>query len=261
MLAGSAIAMSAAACLALALRPRLHKHPAARRAAPADRSPIAAARHFIAEPRAAYAVALLAFAELVLKSGGVALPGYLSRDLDVHGPALAAVAAPAVAGALLALAWTARSFQVARASEVLRLALLGILACLAAMAGLARGLWPLNELLGPYEGVTTMLALEYAVLVPIAALAGASLCLAIVAGRAVLTATARHGEHGRVFASQAVVAEMAIALPLFAGGVGTEFAGSRVTFLFLIAIGALVLLTLERGLFRPDGAAAPAESA
>jgi MFS family permease len=225
-----------------------------------DASPLVALRHFIADPRAAYAVVLLAFAELVIKSGGVALPGYLSHDMDIHGPALLAIVVPATTGALAAPLWASRRFHGARPARVLRATLLGMLAGLAALVCLAQGLWPATAILGPYQSLAHALALEYLILVPVAFIGGVTISLALVAGRSVLTETTAHGQHGRIFASQGALTELVIVAPVLLGGVGTEFAGSRLTFLFLAVVGCLAFAFLEMtscrqgrdsGLFNP----------
>ncbi|MGI8927646.1 MAG: hypothetical protein ACR2HN_13540, partial [Tepidiformaceae bacterium] len=81
----------------------------------------------------------------------------------------------------------------------------------------------------------------FAVALPVAFLLGASLCVALVACRAALTEAAPAGQQARVFAVKLTFTEVMIALPLLLAGVGTEFAGARLT---LAAVGGIALCGL-----------------
>jgi MFS-type transporter involved in bile tolerance (Atg22 family) len=88
----------------------------------------------------------------------------------------------------------------------------------------------------------------FAVAVPVAFLLGASLSGLLIAGRVALTETAPAGQHGRVFAVQLTLTETAISVPLLALGLGTTYAGARITLagLALLVAGCLALAELDR---------------
>lgn len=202
--------------------------------------------------RATYAFGSLAFVDVVLKCVVVALPAYL---LVVVGPGragLVAVAVPAVAGGALGLLWAGSQFHLYDAQRVMRLTLIGVIVSLFALAGLEGGLSLAGTALdaadvpGGGGGLDTGLAL----VLPVALLFGASLSVAPIAARAVLSASAPHGHQARVFASQATLAEVLGIAPLLLAGLGTEFAGPQPTLALVALAGVAVFMVLE-------GASAP----
>ncbi len=202
---------------------------------------------FAREPRATYAVGLLSFMDMATKCAAIALPIYLVRDLDLSRPGVAAIAIPGVIGVLLGLLWVGRSFSLADAPRVMRLTLLGTVVSVLALAALDHGLglanlaWRASIIPHAEVGIDSSVF----VAVPVALLLGICVAVAPIGARAVLSATAPHGQQARVFASQAMLTEILIILPLLMAGFGTELAGPRVTFGFVAAVGVVVMFVLE----------------
>jgi len=213
---------------------------------------------FSREPRATYAVGLLSFMDMATKCAVIALPAYLVSELDLSRPGVAAIAVPGVVGALLGLFWVGRSFSLTDAPRLMRLTLAGTVVSVLALAALDQGLglanlaWRASVIPHVEIGINSSIL----VAIPVALLLGICVAVAPVGARAVLSATAPHGQQARVFASQAMFTEFLIILPLLLAGVGTEFAGPRVTFGFVAAAGVVLFLVLE-ALTTPVPAPAP----
>lgn len=216
--------------------------------------------------RATYAFGSLAFVDVVAKCVIVALPAYL---LAIAGPGRAgfiAVAIPAAVGAVLGMLWAGTQFRLPEAQRVMRATLLGAIVSLFALAGLESGLGLAGIVLQAANVTTSGVGFDadLALVLPVALLFGASISIAPIAARAVLSATAPHGQQARVFASQSTLSEILGIVPLLLAGLGTEVAGPQPT-LGLVAVAGLGLLLVLEGnstaLAPHQAAPAPAESA
>ncbi|MCX7618012.1 MAG: hypothetical protein N2041_08760 [Tepidiforma sp.] len=207
-------------------------------------------RFFGRESIARYAVIALGLKMVVSKGIVVALPFYLERDLGLGWEAIAYLFVPGILGVLAGLWWCSRELTLARAHEVLRLSLLGLVAALAALAALDYGITAVAQYshIPPVARLEAEMNTTFAVAIPVAFLLGASLSGLLIAGRVALTETAPPGQHGRVFAVQLTITETAISLPLLALGIGTTYAGARVTLagMALLVAGFLLLAELDR---------------
>jgi hypothetical protein len=208
---------------------------------------------FIArERRAAYAVGVIAFCELAVRSLLIAGPGYLSGDLALERPQLVVIFAVGILGVVAGMAWTVRTFKIGDAHHVMRLALFGLVGTVAALL-----LVPVPVVAGPGSWLLVGLVILVALVL------GASFSVAPVASRAVLSATAPVGHQARVFATQATVAHAVMVLPIVLTGLGTQYAGTRPTLVLLLGIGVVLVFALERvaGPFRlPPNVAARSPS-
>ncbi len=196
---------------------------------------------------AGYAGVLLAFGELAAKSLLIALPAYLSNDLKLGSPEQMVLLLPAGIGVLGGLAWAGRSLRVTFAPSVLRLTLLGSVVSVVALAGLGdliAGLAHMSD-----QGLVSFLAsperLSTFVVVPVGLLLGTCFAVTPIAGRAILSATAPAGQHGRVFAMQGMFTDMLCVAPLALSGLSTEVAGARTTFLAVGIVGLALFAILE----------------
>jgi hypothetical protein len=202
---------------------------------------------FATDAPAAYAAALLAFFELALKAMAVAIPIFLLTELDLDRRQLALLAAPAVAGAAVGF-WVAGQLRPEQAGDLMRPLFAAIAAMAAALAMVSQGL-PMPA--GAEVGLAGM--------VPVAAVLGLCLSLAPIAARAVLTHRAPVEHQARVFATEGVLSNVIVIVPLTLAGVGTEVIGTVTTFLFLAVVGAAMLMTLEYALPRLRGLVPEAE--
>jgi hypothetical protein len=208
----------------------------------------AAVRFFGDEPQAAYAAGLLAFAELATRTLMVALPLYLQSDLDLGNVHLGVAAALAAIGAVAGLAWSGRRLTIDATSRAMRGVLVATVLAVLVLAGLTEDL---GAMAGP-GGAAMPGFVQHSHLLSFALASSCFLVLGVafgassVAGRTVLSLRAPAGQHARVFAAQAVMTDLLIIAPLALAGVSTEALGARATLLSLAAVGAIVLLLLER---------------
>jgi MFS family permease len=244
MLAGSAVVFAMVVGLAAVIAVRLRETPAgstlpAREAFTFRET----CRFFAGEARARYAVVALAAKVVVARGIVVTLPFYLQHDLGLGREALVFLFLPGIAGAAGGLWWAGRTLDLERAQATMRLAVIGMIVSVFALAALDYGL----NAVAQYSQVPPIARLEasmnttFVVAVPVALLLGLSLSGALVSARVALTATAPEEQQARVFATQATVTDALLVLPLLLTGLGTEFAGARVT---LAAIGLVTLLAL-----------------
>jgi hypothetical protein len=197
------------------------------------------------EPRAAYAVGLLAFADIAIKGMSVALPAYFVSDLQLSRAGMIMVVAPGIAGVVLGMIWAARGFTLHSAPRLMRLTLLGSVVAVVALAVLDRGLHAATTHLNPLPFGLPDYNPSTVVALPVALLLGICLSLAPVGARAVLSEVAPQSHQGRVFASQMTLTHLVVMVPLGFAGVGTQLAGPRITFGLIAGLGILVLLVLE----------------
>ncbi|MGK2964180.1 MAG: MFS transporter [Tepidiformaceae bacterium] len=204
-------------------------------------------RYFGREPRAGYAVGLLGFKAVAAKCMVVALPFYLERDLGLGAEGVAYLLAPGVLGIVVGLVWAGRYVNLESAPSVMRLALMGMLVSVFALAVLDYGLMAAAQ----YSQVPPIARLEASMnttmvaALPVAFLIGTCMAGALVSARLVLSETAPIGQQARVFATQLTLTEAVLILPLAIAGIGTEFAGARVTLVILGVMGVGLFVLLE----------------
>lgn len=211
-----------------------------------------------AEPRARYAVGLLAFADMTTKCVLIAAPLYLAHELGFERMEMLFVIVPAVLGALAGLGWASRHFTNDLAPFAMRLTLLAAVATLFGFASLGGGSgWGSVlsasahlDFLDPYVRPQVVLAM------PLALVLGVCFSLGPIGARAVLSEVSPRGQQGRVFAAQATFTEVMVLVPLMVAGVGTEMVGPRTTLAFIAVVGLAVLAILETSLLPPRQGAA-----
>lgn len=220
-------------------------------------------RFLTSDVRAAYAVVLLAFCQLALKALVITLPPFVSDDLGLSLPQVVVVAAVAGLGGVAGFFWTSRTLTLRVAPKALRVTLLLIVVSLVTLAALNARFIASPGLDGfeVLQPLNLLRASSYALPFSIAAVLAMSLTVAPIGARTILTETAPREHQARVFATQAIVTDVAVMLPLLLSGLGTQFAGARVTLIILAAIGLGMFLLLERvtkATARTPGVAAPA---
>lgn len=248
MVAGAAVGFFALTGLTTLLAYRLRELEFAR-----EKSVIGALRFtetvkfFGREHLARYAIIALAMKILVTKGIIVALPFYLERDLGLQFAALAFLAGPGVLGVIAGLVWCGRTLSLERAHAVMRLGFIGMAVSMFALAALDYGITAIAR----YSHVPPIIRMEaemnttFAVAIPVAFLLGLSVSGVLIAGRVALTETAPLGQQARVFAVQLTLTESLIALPLLFLGIGTTYAGARMTLAVLATILVVVFGLLE----------------
>ena len=206
-----------------------------------------------AEPRARYAVGLLAFADMTTKCVLIAAPLYLVHELGFERMEMLIVIVPAVLGAIAGLAWASKRYTSAGAPFAMRLTLLAAVATLFGFASLGGGSgW--GEVISAtahLDFVEPYVRPEAVLAVPLALTLGVCFSLAPIGARAVLSEVSPRGQQGRVFAAQATFTELMVVIPLLVAGVGTEVVGPRTTLAFIAVVGLAVLAVLETSLLPP----------
>lgn len=256
MVAGSAIGFLMLVGLSGFLAYRLRNLPLAR-----ERSVVGALkfnetiRFFGREHLARYAVVALGMKMVVSKGIIVALPFYLETDLGLGFSALAYLAIPGVLGVIAGLVWCGRTLSLERSRDVMRLGFIGMAVSMLALAALDYGITAMAR----YSHVPPIVRIEaemnttFAVAIPVAFLLGLCLSGVLIAGRVALTETAPLGQQARVFAVQLTLTESLVALPLLFLGVGTTYAGARMTLAVLSGILVLAFMLLELDRMRSRG--------
>lgn len=253
MLAGAAVLQSTATVSALYC---------VARAGTGEATPIRASRRaafdlgttfrFLAsDVRAAYAVVLLAFCQLAVKALAITLPPYVADDLQLSIRELAVIAAVAGVGGMAGFFWTSRTLTLGVAPRALKVTLLLMVLSLLTLA-LLNGRFIASPGSGfeALEPLNLLRASSFAVPFSIAAALAISLTVAPIGARTILTETAPPEHQARVFATQAIVTDIVVMLPLLLSGLGTQFAGARVTLLVLAAVGLAMFLLLEHVMTR-----------
>jgi len=251
MLAGALAAgiVLSALTFALALR---QGNPARGRAA--DHSSIRdSLRVFKRAAPARDALAVLAVQAMVVQGIVVALPLYLRNDISIDEAWGVFLAAPAGAGIIAGLAWSAASVTAEGSARVMRAALLALTAGVFALAALDYGLEAALELtrFGALTRIDVHLDTTFIVAVPVAFLIGLALSLAMVSARVALSAAAPIGHQARVFAVQATLTDALVVLPLIVMGIGVEVAGARPVLAAMGVVGLLAFAAIEHPRFRP----------
>ena len=204
-------------------------------------------RFFTDEPRATYAVGLMAFAELATKCIVVALPLYLAGEAGLSQREVGALFVPGLIGAGIGLLGIGHRLTLDAAYQAMRLALAGtVLAVLAlALLGDSVSVAAQHSQVGLLARLDSAVHTPFLVALPAALLLGLCWSVAPVGARAILTGTAPAGQQSRVFASQATLCDGVILAPLILAGAGAEFAGPRITLVFVGVLGLIVLWVLE----------------
>jgi hypothetical protein len=202
---------------------------------------------FWREWRARYAVVVLAMKAIVLRGLFLAVPIYVTADIGFGQEAVAFLFVPGVLGFAFGLAWAGRTVRLGQAAPTMRMALMGMVIGVLALAVLDYGLTivAVGSQVPPLVQLEASVNTTFIVALPAAVLLGLSLGAALVAARVALTETAPSTQQSRVFAVQMTLTDSLIVVPLVLMGVGTEFAGARVTLGFLGALAALAVVALE----------------
>ena len=241
--AGFSAVVVLSAVVAISMRDR-HVRPLATRDAFTYRETIA---FFRVEPRAKYAIVVMAFKTMVSRVVFVALPLYLVHDMGLSESVIAYLLVPGCVGVLVSLAWSSRSLSVERAHEVMRFSFYGMIAAVFALAALDYGVTAFAQ----YTHVPPIVRLEaslnttFVVAMPVAFLLGMALTGALVASRVVITELAPHAQQARVFAAQETLSEVLVVAPLLLAGFGTHYAGARPVLAVVGAIGVLAIIVLD----------------
>lgn len=220
-------------------------------------------RFLASDTRAAYAVILLAFCQLAMKALMITLPPYVSDDLGLSVRELAVVAGVAGLGGLAGFYWTSRTLTLHVAPRALKVTLLLIVVSLVTLSALNGRVIasPGMDGLAVFEPLNLLRASSFALPFTVAAILAMSLTVAPIGARTVLTETAPPRQQARVFATQAIVTDVAVMLPLLLSGIGTELAGARVTLLILAGLGLGMFFLLERVLHARPGSAGAHDAA
>jgi len=209
-------------------------------------------RFFLDQPGARYAVVVMALKTTVSRGIVVALPIYLAQDLDLSKGFLPLVLLPGVAGAVIGLIWCARTVDVERARDVMRLSVVAMIVGVFALAVLDYGV----EAVAHFSGVAPIAHLEasmnttFIIALPASFVLGLAFSGALISARVTLTGTAPVGQQARIFATQGTLTEALLVLPLLLTGVGTEVVGARATLAAIGIVAVLAGLILELPRFR-----------
>lgn len=220
-------------------------------------------RFLASDARAAYAVVLLAFCQLAMKALMITLPPYVVDDLDLSVRQLAVIAAVAALGGVAGFYWTSRTLTLRVAPRALKWTLLLIVLSLLTLSTLSARfiVTPGVDGLDVLQPLNLLRASSFAVPFSIAAVLAMSLTVAPIGARTILTETAPREHQARVFATQSIVTDVVVLLPILLSGVGTEFAGARVTLIVLAAVGLGMFVLLERVVRSAPGASSDAAAA
>lgn len=206
-----------------------------------------ALRFFGREPRALYAVGMLAFFDVMIKALVVTAPIFLKTELELGSTQLVMLVGTGIVGALVGLAWVAQRRTVERTVETMRWALAAPLLAMFALAPVGVGLATLSVSgmsLDFGSSNTLLLVGSYAAL-PAVFVLGVSLSVAPVIARSVLTATAPLEQQGRVFAAEAILSNVLVIPGLLAASMSTDMISARATLIAIGVLGTLVFAALE----------------
>ena len=199
------------------------------------------------DERARYAVGALALKTAVSRGVVVALPLYVHSDADAGNMAIGGLVAVGACGAIVGLIWSARGIGAATANRTMRLGMLGIACGALALAVFDYGILAVATVshVGPFIRLESSINTTFWLAIPAAFLLGLSFAGALIGARVALTASAPLADQGRIFATQAVITEALLALPLLLTGVGVQYAGARTTLAALGVASLVVVLLLE----------------
>lgn len=215
------------------------------------------------EPRALYAVGLLAFVDVMSKCLLIAAPIYFRSELELGRSQIAVLAVTVGVGALVGLGWSARYLRPSHSPFAMRLVLLGGLAATVALTPLGDGLGTLTVTGLDVGGTAGPFGAGSLAAIPAVFILGVAMSMAPIVARSVLTATAPAELQGRVFATEAVLSNVLVVPALLLAALSTDLMSARVTVMLLALIGGAVFVLLElralRGTRRPasDSTAVP----
>ena len=204
-------------------------------------------RFFGAEPRALYAVGMLAFFDVMIKSLVVTAPIYLRTELELGQMQLVMLVGTGIAGALAGLAWASRHRTSERTVESMRWALAAPLFAMFALAPLGDGLATLTVygVSVDFGSSNVLLLIGSFAALPAVFVLGVSLSVAPVVARSVLTATAPLEQQGRVFAAESILSSLLVIPGLLLAALATDLLSARVTVIAIAVLGSLVFVALE----------------
>ena len=257
MVAGAAIGFLALTGLTGFLAFRLRKLPVVHETSVAGALRFTETMRFFGrEHLARYAVVALGMKMTVTKGIVVALPFYLEADLGLGFSALAFLAVPGVLGVIAGLIWCGRTLSLERSQAVMRLGFIGMAISMLALAALDYGITAMARYshVPPIVRVEAEMNTTFAVAIPVAFLLGLCISGVLIAARVALTETAPLGQQARVFAVQLTLTETLVALPLLFMGLGTTYAGARMTLAVLAGLLVLAVALLELDRLRSRGA-------
>ena len=221
--------------------------------------PFASTLRFIGgEPRALYAVGLLAFIDVMTKCLVIAAPIYFQSELRLDRFQVAVLIGTAAVGALIGLVWSARHLSPAQSPLAMRFVLLATLAATFALTPLGDGLATLTVTGAAlrFDGIAAPLAAGSVAAIPAVLILGAAVSMAPILARSVLTATAPVEQQGRVFAAEAVLSNVLVVPAILLAVLSTDLVSARATVMFIGVIGAAVFLVLEYAAIERGGSAA-----
>ena len=211
-----------------------------------SRIPFRSTLRFIgSEPRALYAVGLLAFVDVTTKCLLIAAPIYFHSELGLGRAQIAMLVGTAAVGAVLGLIWSGRHLPPARSPLVMRFVLLATFALTPLGDGLATLMLTLTGTAFNFDTSAGPLPAGSLAAVPAVLVLGAALSMAPIVARSVLTATAPSEQQGRVFAAEAVLSNVLVVPALLLAALSTDLVSARATVIFLGVVGCAVFLALE----------------
>jgi len=260
MLTGALLLYGAVVVLAAILGSRLHTSGVSRLRGRRSSVRFTSTLRFIGgEPRALYAVGLLAFVDVMTKCLLIAAPIYFRSELDLGRVQVAMLVGIAAVGALIGLVWAARPLSGRQSTMVMRWMLLATLASVFALTPLGDGLSTLTVAGASleFDGVAAPLRAGAVAAVPAVLVLGASLSMTPIIARSVLTTTTPAEHQGRVFAAEAVLSNVLVVPALLLAALSTDLVSARATVLFIGVVGIALFLLLE---YAALGRAEPAAS-
>ncbi len=210
-------------------------------------------RFFRGEALARDAITVLAMKAVVAQGIIVAMPLYLAHDMGLGHEALAFLLVPGGAGAVIGLLWAAPYVTRERAASTMRLALLGMIVSVFALAALDFGVNAMAEFsqVPPVAALSLSLNTTFVVALPVSFLLGLALSGSMVSARVALTETAPLGQQSRVFAVQSTLTDSIVVLPLMLMGVGVQFAGARPALAAIGVLSTLAFFLITHPRFKP----------
>jgi hypothetical protein len=256
MLAGALVMYGVVVALAAALGSRLHRALVGRIGARRSGVRFGSTLRFIGEePRALYAIGLLAFIDVMTKCLLIAAPIYFEAELNLARGQVVMLVGAVATGAIVGWAWAGRFVSSARSPLMMRLVLLGALSSTFALTPLGDGLTTLRVygattdlygFLGPLQAGSLAA-------VPALVILGMTVSMAPIVARSMLSSTAPVDQQGRVFAVEAVLSNVLVVPAILLAALSTDFVSARATVLFVGIVGSALFLVLEYRSLRRSG--------
>jgi len=259
MLVGTFILFASVVVLTTTLSARLSIGAVRHAARPRGTRRFMPALRFIAgEPRALYAVGLLAFVDVLSKCLVIAAPIYFQTELHLGRGQVVVLAAAVALGGLIGLGWSARFVSPRQSPLAMRLVLLAALLSIFALAPLGDELGSLTVSGASIDlgGIAGPIEAGSLAALPALLVLGMTLSMAPIIARSVLTSTAPAEQQGRVFAAEAVFSNVLAVPAVLLAALSTDMASGRATMMFIGIVGGAVFLMLEYHALRRRGWAA-----